>query len=40
VNGNDNTRYGRRRLTAELYNQGDRKNISLTEKELKIVPKR
>ena len=34
-----NAKY-RRRLTAELYNQGDRKNISLTEKELKLVPKR
>jgi hypothetical protein len=32
-------KYGRT-LTAELYNQGDRKNISLTEKELKIVPTR
>jgi hypothetical protein len=34
-----NAKYGRR-LRAELYNQGDRKNISLTEKELKIVPTR
>jgi hypothetical protein len=32
-------KYGRR-LTVELYNRGDRKNISLTEKELKIVQKR
>jgi DNA-directed RNA polymerase subunit RPC12/RpoP len=36
-----NAKYGKRRtLTAELYNQGNRKNISLTEKELKLVPKR
>jgi hypothetical protein len=36
-----NAKYGKRRtLTAELYNQGNRKNISLTEMELKIVPKR
>jgi hypothetical protein len=35
-----NAKYGRGRLTAELYNQGDRKSISLTEKELKIVSKR
>jgi hypothetical protein len=35
-----NVKYGGRRLTGELYNQGDRKNISLTERDLKIVPKR
>lgn len=34
VNGN----YGR--FTAELYNQGQRKTVSLAERELKIIPKK
>jgi hypothetical protein len=34
----DQARHGR--LNTELYNQGNRRTISLTERELKIIPKR